>query len=192
MHKRIRTNVWLIIAAIIIGVACIPVSGLYWMGGGPPIPGLVGGDGPDLKSSIEYPQTVNIGSVFTITITVTNTGTQPSTEVPAWVFFPNDSPNPNPPSATIPSLQPGQSTTITISLTVPPNLSPGNTLFNLILDPWNENGETNLLNNDALGHTFVLPEGMTKEEYESQTRSPTYKITELFVDPPSGGGQAPA
>ena len=181
MNERIHIKTWLIIAVIMIGVICIPVPAPMW-------------HCQDLKAgSLSYPSTVNSGGEFTFTITVTNAGNAPisggviQVTLPGGIIIT---------AGTIPPLREKppkgvDKKEITCTVTIPPGVAIGNTPFTVTLIP-SGSSECSLNNNEVSGTTFVLPKGMTQEEYESQTSPTFYKITgPPFVDPPSGGGGPP-
>ncbi len=166
-------RIWWILAVILIGVACVPC-------------GLVVSDVidpflcpyPDLAiSNLDYQSPANSGSEFTFTVTVTNTGTVASEETAIQAVLPFNVPVTI--DETVPSLQPGESIEITITITIPSGVSIGNGFFSVILDPQLQNEECSQTNNQESGIILVLPPGMTQEEYEKLTNpGPFYKISQ--------------
>jgi len=172
-----QKRIWWILAIVVVCIAYIPY-------------GFVTSDetdpflcpDPDLDlQNLNFPPSVNIGSEFTFTLSVTNTGYFTSEETEIQIMLPNFVIMTLP--DTIPPLEPGESIEITITITIPPDASIGNGLFQVILNPENLNPECSNTNNNLSNTLLILPPGMTPEEYEMLTNpGPFTKITELNRD----------
>jgi len=117
---------------------------------------------PDLEiKALNYQSPTHTGSEFTFTITVTNKGLATSEETEIQILLPLFVTMTAP--VTVPPLQPGESIEITITITIPPEVSNGYGSLQVTINPGNVNPECSYSNNHLSGDLLILPPGMTRK-----------------------------
>lgn len=130
-------------------------------------------------SDLIVPSEITAGDDFSCTFTVKNEGVMTSDETPIQIVLPGGITLDV--SETVPPLTPGESITLTISNTIPADVS-GFGFYDVILDPNHVTQDCFPTDNTVGGFMRILPVGITAKAYEKGTEKfKYYKATNKYI-----------